>query len=63
MATGLLKSNAKQDLVISPVQWAVFPHGPIFPFMGTSFFSYAHLFFQSTSSFHEHIDPLMAYLA
>ena len=30
-------------------------HGHIFPFMGTTFFSYAHLLFQGTSSFHEHI--------
>ena len=43
MATGLLKSNAKQDLVISRVRWAVFP------FMGTSSPLWAQL------SFHMHI--------
>ena len=48
MATGLFKSNARQNLVISPVQWAVFPHGPIYPL-------WAHL------SFHMHIFSFSAH--
>ena len=37
-------------------------HGHIFPFMGTAFFSYAHLFFQGTFSLSRAHRPLYGHI-